>query len=121
MELLLELPSNTLLVRTLDSHRVLVDGEELGVDCQVQLTETAAERYLPEGVLGRRTILWQTRAGTAGNGGVTVLDADGETVPLDLDPETGVYTVRETAEEPTEELRPVYDPAGGRRPAAPLF
>ncbi|MCI8989758.1 MAG: hypothetical protein HFF59_02970 [Lawsonibacter sp.] len=103
VELLLELPSNTLLVRTLDSHRVLVDGEELGVDCQVQLTETAAERYLPEGVLGRRTILWQTRAGTAGNGGVTVLDADGETVPLDLDPETGVYTVRETAEEPADE------------------
>ena len=105
VELLSAAEGETVLIRTLDSHRVLVNGEDLGIDCQVQLTETAAERYLPEGVLGRRTILWQAQVGAARYAEVTVLDGNGEEVPLDFDQETGVYAVREAEEEPTDQER----------------
>ena len=87
-------------VRALEGQRVVVNGAELGEDCQVQTTETAAERYLPEGVHGRRTVLWRARGRD-----VTVLDGAGGEVPLTLDGTTGWLVVEEPAAEPTEEER----------------
>ena len=100
VELLMGRREDARLVRTLAGQRVLVDGAELGEDCQVQTTETAAERYLPEGVHGRRTVLWRARGRD-----VTVLDGEGREVPLTLDGTTGWLVVEEPAAEPTEEER----------------
>lgn len=100
LELLMGRNPDVVLVRTLAGQRVLVDGAELGESCQVQTTETAAERYLPEGVHGRRTILWQSQ----GND-VTVLDGKGSEVPLALDTDSGCFLVEEPEETPTQEER----------------
>ncbi len=100
VELLMGRREDARLVRTLVGQRVLVDGAELGEDCQVQTTETAAERYLPEGVHGRRTVLWRAQGRD-----VTVLDGEGREVPLTLDGTTGWLVVEEPAAEPTEEER----------------
>ena len=100
LELLMGRNPDVVLVRTLAGQRVLVDGAELGESCQVQTTETAAERYLPEGVHGRRTILWQSQ----GND-VTVLDEKGSEVPLALDTDSGCFLVEEPDETPTQEER----------------
>ena len=100
VELLMGRTEDIVLVRTLAGQRVLTDGEELGEDCQVQTTETVAERYLPEGVHGRRTVLWQARGSD-----VTVLDGSGREVPLSLDGDSGCLAVEETAAEPTGEER----------------
>ena len=100
LELLMGRNPDVVLVRTLAGQRVLVDGAELGESCQVQTTETAAERYLPEGVHGRRTILWQSQ----GND-VTVLDENGSEVPLTLDTDSGCFIVEEPDEVPTREER----------------
>ena len=100
LELLMGRTPDVVLVRTLAGQRVLVDGAELGESCQVQTTETAAERYLPEGVHGRRTILWQSQ----GND-VTVLDEKGSEVTLALDTDSGCFLVEEPDETPTQEER----------------
>lgn len=100
VELLLGRKADDVLIRTLAGQRVLVDGRELGEDCQVQTTETAAERYLPEGVYGRRTVLWRTRGKN-----ISVLDGDGQEVPLTVDEESGCFVAEERSEEPTGEER----------------
>lgn len=96
VELLLNMPSEQVRVRTLAGQRVWVDGRELGEEHQLQTTEPAAERYLPEGVQGRRTVLWEA-PGTE----VSVRDGSGEKVPLTYDEAGGCYAVEETEEEPT--------------------
>lgn len=101
VELLVPLAPKMMDIQTLAGQRVLVDGRELGEDCQVRLTETAAERYLPEGVQGRRTVLWQTRE----SADVAVLNADGEKVPLTYDEAARRYTVEETPDQPTDQER----------------
>lgn len=100
VELLLELRAETVSVRTLAGQRVLVDGVELGESCQVQFTKTAAERYLPEGVRGRRTVLWQVPAGPPQQADVSVLDEDGQAVPVAYDEDTGCFIAEERTEEP---------------------
>lgn len=100
VELLMGRPADDVFIRTLAGQRVLADGKELGEDCQVQTTETAAERYLPEGIQGRRTVLWRTRGKN-----VSVLDEDGQEVPLTVDEDSGYFVVEEPAEEPTDEER----------------
>lgn len=100
LELLMGRSPDVVLVRTLAGQRVLVDGAELGEDCQVQTTETAAERYLPEGVHGRRTVLWRAQGHD-----VSVLDENGGEVPVTLDTGSGCFVVEEPAAEPTEEER----------------
>lgn len=100
VELLMGRPADDVLIRTLAGWRVLVDGRELGEECQVQTTETAAERYLPEGVHGRRTVLWRTRGKN-----ISVLDENGQELPLTPDPDSGCFTAEEPAEEPTDEER----------------
>lgn len=97
--------TGTLSVQTLAGQRVLVDGAELGEECQVQRTETAAERYLPEGVLGRRTVLWQTQISSIRQADVTVLDESGQEIPLSYDADAGRFTVEEQLEEAGEEER----------------
>lgn len=97
--------TGTVSVRTLAGQRVLVNGQELGEDCQAQLTETAAERYLPEGVQGRRTVLWQTQIGSIQQADVTVLDGEGQKVPVSYDADAGCFAVEAAAEEAGEEER----------------
>lgn len=95
--------TGSVLVRTLANQRVLVNGTELSEDCQIQLTQTAAERYLPEGVHGRQTILWQTQVPSLQQADVTVLDETGTELPLRYDEDSSCFTVELEPEEPSEE------------------
>ena len=81
--------TGTVTVRAADGCRVLVNGAELGEDCQVQRIQTAAEHYLPQGVSGPRTTVWQTQVSTIRQAEVTVLD---ETGPPSPSPTTRIRT-----------------------------
>lgn len=100
VELLAKPEGERILIRTLEGQRVRVNGVELGEDCQIQTTRTAAEKYLPEGVAGRRTVLWETHAGWDKGAQVCVTDQNGAEIPVVYD--GGCYVVEETAEEPTD-------------------
>ena len=104
VELLVSPLGGTVQVRTLAGQRVLVDGRELDGAFQVRTTETVAERYLPEGVFGRRTVLWEAPVASVKGAQVTVLDGDGQEVPLRQEGE-GSFAVEERAEEPTDQER----------------
>lgn len=90
-------------VRAPEGWSVLVNGVRLEDGCRAQTVERVAERYLPEGVQGRRTVLWQTQASTIRQAEVTVLDEDGQAVPLSY--ENGCFVAGEPAEEPDSEAR----------------
>lgn len=100
VEVMLPGQSEAIYVRTLSGQRVFVNGVELGEDCQVQTTETAAERYLPEGVCGRRTILWQVQGDN-----ISVLSENGGQIPLTYREEENCYVVEEQVAEPSDEER----------------
>lgn len=95
--------TGTVSVRAPEGWSVLVNGVRLGEDCVAQTVETAAERYLPEGVHGRRAVLWQTQASAIRQAEVTVLDEDGNAAPLSY--EDGRFTAEEPAQEPDDEAR----------------
>lgn len=95
--------TGTVSVRAPEGWSVRVNGVPLGEDCVAQTVETAAERYLPEGVRGRRTVLWQTQASAIRQAEVTVLDQEGQTAPLSY--EDGCFAAEEPAEEPGGEER----------------
>lgn len=95
--------TGTVSVRAPEGWSVLVNGVRLGEDCVAQTVETAAERYLPEGVHGRRAVLWQTQASAIRQAEVTVLDEDGNAAPLSY--EDGRFTAEEPAQEPDDEVR----------------
>lgn len=95
--------TGTVSVRAPEGWSVLVNGAALGEDCRVQTAGRLAERYLPEGVHGRRSVLWQTRTSTVRQAEVTVLDEDGQAVPVRY--EEGCFTAQRPAEEPDEEQR----------------
>lgn len=95
--------TGTVSVRAPEGWSVRVNGVPLGEDCVAQTVETAAERYLPEGVRGRRTVLWQTQASAIRQAEVTVLDQEGQTAPLSY--EDGCFAAAEPAEEPGGEER----------------
>ncbi len=92
--------AGTVSVRAPEGWSVLVNGAVLGEECRVQTVETAAERYLPEGVHGRRGVLWQTRTSAIRQAEVTVLDREGQTASLRY--EEGCFTAEEPSEEPGE-------------------
>lgn len=95
--------TGTVSVRAPEGWSVLVNGVRLGEDCVAQTVETAAERYLPEGVHGRRAVLWQTQASAIRQAEVTVLDGEGKAAPLRC--EDGRFTAEEPAREPDGEAR----------------
>lgn len=95
--------TGTVSVRAPEGWSVLVNGAELKEDCVAQTVETAAERYLPEGVHGRRAVLWQTRTSAIRQAEVKVLDREGRSAPLSY--ENGCFTAEEPDEEPDEEAR----------------
>lgn len=95
--------TGTVSVRAPEGWSVLVNGAELEEDCVAQTVETAAERYLPEGIHGRRTVLWQTRTSAIRQAEVNVLDREGRSAPLSY--ENGCFTAEEPDEEPDEEAR----------------
>lgn len=97
--------TGSVLVRTLAGQRVLVNGTELSEDCQIQITKTAAERYLPEGVHGRQTILWQTQVPSLPQADVSVLDETGTQLPLRYDADSSCFAVELETEEPSEKER----------------
>ena len=100
VELLIDLEPEAVLIRALEGQRVRVDGKELGENCQIQTTQTLAERYLPEGVHGRRTVLWRAQGEE-----ISVLDGENKPVPVAWDEENGCYAVEAAVDEPTEEER----------------
>lgn len=95
--------TGTVSVRAPEGWSVLVNGVLLEEDCVAQTVETAAERYLPEGVHGRRTVLWQTQASAIRQAEVKVLDRDGQSAPLSY--QDGCFMAGERSEEPDEEAR----------------
>lgn len=95
--------TGTVSVRAPEGWGVLVNGVRLGEDCVAQTVETAAERYLPDGVHGRRAVLWQTQASAIRQAEVTVLDGEGKAAPLRC--EDGRFTAEEPAREPDGEAR----------------
>lgn len=95
--------TGTVSVRAPEGWSVLVNGVRLEEDCVAQTVETAAERYLPEGVHGRQAVLWQTQASAIRQAEVTVLDGDGNAAPLSY--EDGRFTAEEPAQEPDDEAR----------------
>lgn len=95
--------TGTVSVRAPEGWSVLVNGVRLGEDCVAQTVETAAERYLPDGVHGRRAVLWQTQASAIRQAEVTVLDGEGKAAPLRC--EDGRFTAEEPAREPDGEAR----------------
>ena len=103
VELLLP-QTDTVSVRALEGQRVLVNGVELGEDCLVQTAEKEAWRYLPQGVQGRRTVVWQTQVSFARQARVDVLDQDGP-VPLDHEEGSGSFFVQLQQQEPDAQQR----------------
>jgi hypothetical protein len=97
--------TGTVTVRAADGCRVLVNGAELGEDCQVQRIQTAAEHYLPQGVSGPRTTVWQTQVSTIRQAEVTVLDETGASLPLTYDANTNCFTAQVPQDQPSEEER----------------
>lgn len=95
--------TGTVSVRAPEGWSVLVNGVELGEDCVAQTVETAAERYLPEGVHGRRAALWQTETSVIRQAEVKVLDQEGQAAPVRY--ENGRFTAEERLEEPDGEER----------------
>lgn len=95
--------TGTVSVRAPEGWSVLVNGAELKEDCVAQTVETAAERYLPEGIHGRRAVLWQARTSAIRQAEVKVLDREGRSAPLSY--ENGCFTAEEPDEEPDEEAR----------------
>ena len=97
--------TGTVTVRTGADCRVLVNGAELSEDNQVQRIERVVERYLPEGVRGPQTVVWQSQVSTIQQAEVTVLDKNGTSLPLIYDAENNCFTVQETEEQPSDEER----------------
>lgn len=97
--------TGTVYVRAQEGHSVTVNGTRLGEDCQVQLIEKVAHRYLPQGVQGKRTILWQARVSTIQQAKVSILDEGGAELPLTYDAEKGCFMEDTGFGEPDEEQR----------------
>lgn len=97
--------TGTVTVRAAAGCRVLVNGAELGEDCQVQQIRTAAEDYLPQGVEGPRATVWQTQVSTIRQAQVTVLAPDGSEVPVTYDAERGCFAVQIEEDQPSDEER----------------
>lgn len=95
--------TGTVSVRAPEGWSVTVNGVRLGEDCRAQTVETAAERYLPEGIRGRRTVLWQTETSAIRQADVAVLDGDGQSAPVVY--EDGRFTAQEPAQEPDGDAR----------------
>lgn len=95
--------TSTVSVRAPEGWSVRVNGVKLEEDCVAQRVETAAERYLPEGVQGRRAVLWQTRTSAIRQAEVEVLDREGRSAPVSY--EDGCFTAEEQPEEPDDEAR----------------
>jgi len=100
VELVLPQPSAVTITAGTD-HRVLVNGRELGEESLVMTTVTAAERYLPEGLHGRRQSVWQVEDLFPAQLEVVVLDGEGDNIPVLYDPEGGYYV-----EFPAQEISP---------------
>lgn len=95
--------TGTVLVRALEGHKVMVNGAELGADCQVQIIEKVAQRYLPQGVQGKRTVLWEAQVSTIQRAEVSVLDENGAPCALTYDAERNCFTEDAGFGEPDEE------------------
>lgn len=95
--------TGTVSVRAPEGWSVLVNGVELEEDCRAQTAERLAERYLPEGARGPRTVLWQTQTSAIRQAEVAVLDQDGQAAPVRY--EEGRFIAREPEQEPGEAER----------------
>ncbi len=78
-------------ILTQEGRQVLVNGVPLNENDCIRKTLTYAERYLPEGLSGRRTNTYQID-GLLLPPEVTVLDENGQTLSLDYDEATHTYS-----------------------------
>lgn len=100
VELALPQASTVFITAGMD-HQVLVNGQALDERSQVLTLTTAAERYLPEGLHGRRQVTWQVEDLSPAQLKVVVLDREGDNIPVLYDPERGYYV-----ELPPQEISP---------------
>ena len=97
--------TGTVLIRALEGHRVIINGAELDENCKVQTIEKVAQRYLPQGVQGQQTILWQAKVSSIQQAEVSVLDESGAQISLTYDAEKGCFMEDTGFGEPDEEQR----------------
>lgn len=91
-------------VKKKPEHTVYINGVALDDSFTIRSVTTRAEDYLPTGVHGYR-LEQQYIDGLLVQPEVLVLDENGETVPVTLDPETGIYTLPSDQGEITEAER----------------
>ena len=85
-------------------HTVTVNGVALTEDNIVLTTTTAAEDYLPQGIHGKRSVLYYVD-GLLAAPTVTVTDQNGEPVTTVYDPETKAYSHTSDTDLLSEELK----------------
>ena len=78
-------------------NTVLVNGQPLDDSNIIKITSTTAEEYLPEGVLGPRTVTYHID-GLLNAPEVTVTDAQGNTVEMTYDAENCLYSQLENTQ-----------------------
>ena len=79
-------------------NTVTVNGQTLGDSHVIKSTSTVAEEYLPEGVLGPRTVTYYID-GLLNAPEVTVMDAEGNTVEMVYDADNQLYSQAEGMQE----------------------
>lgn len=83
-------------------HTVYINGVALTDSHTIHTLETIAERHLPEGVHGYLAH-WQRVDGLLLQPDIAVLDENGQKVPMEQDPQTGIFRpVRQVQGEMTE-------------------
>lgn len=92
-------PAVSVTVETRPEYTVCINGVALDDRYTIRTVATKAENYLPDGLHGNRR-QWQFIDGLLIAPEVTVLDENGEAVAMELDAQTGTYTL--PAEAPAE-------------------
>ena len=87
---------NSCRVQTMNGQKVFVNGVELGERNIIQIAGTKAEDYLPMGVTGLRTYLYQVD-GLMSTPTIVVTDESGAEVPVTYDAEKDLYVAQTTA------------------------
>ncbi len=91
-------------VQRIPGYTVCINGKPLDDRYTIRKVTTVAEDYLPEGVHGYQ-LEEQQLTGLLMAPTVTLMDAQGNAIPLTPDPETGVYTLSLAQQEMTEEAQ----------------
>ena len=97
---------HSVIVEKLPEHTVYINGVALDGSYTIRSLETTAEGYLPEGIHGYR-LEQQQLNGLLTEPEVLVMDANGNSVSVTKDPETGIYRLPVMVMEATDSEKQV--------------